>query len=84
MKNVQLLLVAMSLSLGVLAQAPQLHRNQNFSDSRPVDILTLDPSLERSLTLNNVNINPIQADIQALLLANDLAIYDIKSFVCRN
>ena len=84
MKNVQLLLLAMSISLGVLAQAPQLQRNQNISDSRSVDILTLDPSLEKSLTLNNVNINPIQADIQALLLANDLAIYEIKSFVCRN
>lgn len=84
MKNIQLLLAAMFISLGVLAQAPQIQRNLNFSDKGSVDILTLDPTLERSFPLANQNGSSLKSEIETLLRLNEKSINDIKSFVCRN
>ncbi|MEC8628150.1 MAG: hypothetical protein VXY37_07100 [Bacteroidota bacterium] len=84
MKNIQLLLAAMFISLGVLAQAPQIQRNLNFSDNGSVDILTLDPILEKSFPLANQNGSYLRSEIETLLRLNEKSINDIKSFVCRN
>ena len=84
MKNIQLLLAAMFISLGVLAQAPQRQRNLDFSDKGSVDILTLDPTLERSFPLANQNGSSLKSEIETLLRLNEKSINDIKSFVCRN
>ena len=84
MKNIQLLLAAMFISLGVFAQAPQIQRNLNFSDNGSVDILTLDPTLEKSFPLANQNGSSLRSEIETLLRLNEKSINDIKSFVCRN
>lgn len=84
MKKIQLLLAAMSISLGVLAQAPQIQRNLNYSEDGSVDILTLDPTLDKSFPLANQNGSSLRLGIQNLLSLNQKSIDDIKSFVCRN
>ena len=84
MKNIQLLLAAMFISLGVFAQAPQIQRNLNFSDNGSVEILTLDPTLEKSFPLANQNGSSLRSEIETLLRLNEKSINDIKSFVCRN
>lgn len=84
MKNIQLLLAAMFISLGVFAQAPQIQRNLNFSDNGSVDILTLDPRSEKSIPLSNQNGSSLRSEIETLLRLNEKSINDIKSFVCRN
>ncbi|MEC8835753.1 MAG: hypothetical protein VXX18_05375, partial [Bacteroidota bacterium] len=71
MKNIQLLLAAMFISLGVLAQAPQIQRNLNFSDNGSVDILTLDPILEKSFPLANQNGSYLRSEIETLLRLNE-------------
>ena len=81
MKNIQLLLAAMFISLGILAQAPQLQRNNmSIPDNGSIENLMMN----QKLAFNDVQDSPTLTGIQSLLRLNEKSINDIKSFVCRN
>ena len=81
MKNIQLLLAAMFISLGILAQAPQLQRNNmSIPDNGSIENLMMN----QKLAFNDVQVSPTLTGIQSLLRLNEKSINDIKSFVCRN
>lgn len=81
MRNIQFLFVAMVLSLNVLAQVPQMHRNHHNLDNGSIDILSKDGL--KSIPSDSHD-SPVKISIQNLMLLNEKSINDIKSFVCQN